>query len=85
MKYETVGEGASGVPHEKGMQQSDDCLLTAEQIEFVLDYICFLMVHSMKENARWLSVVERALEESRKEDPHARALARMMAKRGRAA
>lgn len=65
------------------MDRRKDFPLTIAQIEFVLDYICLLVTRNiLAENVVWLDIVERALENAKKNDPHARALARVMAKRG---
>jgi len=59
--------------------------LTIEELQVFYDYLCVLTVHSFAENGRLLEIVGKALETANRDDPKAKALARLAAIGGLAA
>lgn len=48
---------------------------TVEELEFALEYIAYAVVHLSPTYGAWLQILERALEEARRDNPVARAKA----------
>lgn len=55
------------------MKSNSENFLTVDKIEFALKYAAYMTVHVSEEYAAILEMLERALEEARKDDPVARA------------
>ncbi|WP_414463288.1 hypothetical protein [Hyphomicrobium sp. DY-1] len=55
------------------MASNPETVLTVEKIEFALKYAAYVTVHVSEEYAVILEMLERALEDARKDDPMERA------------